>query len=106
MIEKSSLSEQRIVDCLKINYGIEATALFLKLKRGHQNNNSSIIIELLRNAGIQHIIPMVKTIRGEAAQCMDDFTLTVFPFVDGQDGRGIKEGCSFWYLLFFIKALK
>ena len=29
MIEKSPLSEQRIIDCLKINYGIEVATLTL-----------------------------------------------------------------------------
>jgi spectinomycin phosphotransferase len=32
MIEKSTLSERRIIDCLKINYGIEvATLTFIPL---------------------------------------------------------------------------
>jgi len=110
MIEKLLLSEQSIIECLKINYGIEATMLtflplgadlqasiykaqthnqlsyFVKLKRGHHNDISAIIIELLRKAGIQHIIPIVKTIRGKSTQRIEGFTLTVSPFFDGQDG--------------------
>ena len=110
MIEKSPLSEQRIIDCLKMNYGIEVATLtflplgadmnasvykaqthnqssyFIKLKRGHHHDISAIIIELLRNAGIQQIIPIVKTSHGEATQHMGDFTLTVSPFVEGRDG--------------------
>lgn len=106
MIEKSPLSEQHIIDCLKINYGIEVATLtflplgadmhasvykaqtynqlsyFVKLKRGHLHDISAIIVALLRNAGIQQIIPIVKTVRGQATQRVDDFTLTVSPFVD------------------------
>ena len=90
MIEKSTPSEQRIIDCLKINYGIEVATLiiiplgadmhasvykaqthnqssyFVKLKHGHHHDISTIIITLLRNAGIQQIIPIVKTIRDKA----------------------------------------
>ena len=110
MIEKSPLSEQRIIDCLKINYGIEGVTLtflplgadmhasvykaqtynqasyFVKLKRGQLHDISAIIIELLGNTGSQQIIPLIKTIRGQATQPIDDFTLTVSPFVDGWDG--------------------
>ncbi|HQS84389.1 MAG: spectinomycin phosphotransferase [Alphaproteobacteria bacterium 16-39-46] len=110
MIEKSPLSEQRIIDCLKINYGIEVATLtllplgadihasvykaqtynqssyFIKLKRGHRHDISALIIALLRNDRIQQIIPIVKTIRGEETQRIDEFTLTVFPFIEGQNG--------------------
>jgi spectinomycin phosphotransferase len=123
MIEKSALLEQRIIDCLKINYGFEVATLtflplgadlqasiykaqtqnqasyFVKLKRGHYRDTSSIIIELLRNAGIQHIIPIVKTIHGEATQRMDGFTLTVFPFVEGQDGFSLDLTDDQWVTL-------
>jgi spectinomycin phosphotransferase len=104
------ISEQRIIDCLKINYGFEVAILtflplgadmdasiykaqthdqlsyFVKLKRGGLHDTSAIIIELLSKAGIQHIIPIFKTIHGESTKCMDDVTLSVFPFIDGQDG--------------------
>ena len=110
MIRKSTLSEQRIVDCLKINYGIEVATLtflplgadmhasvykaqtdnrssyFIKLKRGHLHDISATIVALLHNSGIQRIIPIVKTLHGQATQRVDDFTLTVSPFVDGRDG--------------------
>lgn len=123
MIEKSSLSEQRIIDCLKINYGIEVATLtvlplgadmhasvykaqthtqssyFVKLKRGHHHDISTTIIELLRNAGIQHIVPIVKTIRGQITQHIDDFTLTVSPFVEGRDGFSRNLTDDQWYTL-------
>lgn len=123
MIEKSPPSEQRLIDCLKINYGIEVatltvfplgadmhalvykaqthnqTSYFVKLKHGHHHDISAIIIELLSNAGIQQIIPIVKTVCGQASQRLDDFTLTVSPFVDGRDGfsRDLTE--DQWYTL-------
>jgi spectinomycin phosphotransferase len=123
MTEKSLLSEQRIIDCLKINYGIEVATLtflplgadmyasvykaqthdrssyFVKLKRGHHHDISASIIALLRNAGIQQIIPIIKTIHGQATQRIDDFTLTVSPFVDGRDGFSRDLTDDQWYTL-------
>jgi len=123
MIEKSPLSEQRIIDCLKINYGIEVTTLtflplgadmqasvykaqthnqssyFVKLKRGHHHDISASIIAQLCKAGIQQIIPIVKTIHGQATQRIDDFTLTVSPFVDGRDGFSRDLTDDQWYTL-------
>ena len=123
MIEKSPLSEQRLIDCLKINYDIDVATLtflplgadmqasvykaqthnqssyFVKLKQSHSHDTSPIIIELLRNAGIQQIIPIVKTIHGQETQHVDDFTLTVSPFVQGQDGFSRDLTNDQWYTL-------
>ncbi len=110
MIEKQSLSDQLIINCLNTDYGIEVatltflplgadmnasvykaqthdqTSYFVKLKRGHHHDISVAIVELLHDAGIQQIIPPVKTIHGQSTQRIEDFTLIVYPFVDGQDG--------------------
>lgn len=107
---KQALSDQRIIDCLNTNYGIKVTRLtflpigadmnasvykaeahdelsyFIKLKRGHHHDISATIIALLHDAGIQHIIPPIKTTLGKSIQHIDDFTLIVSPFVEGQDG--------------------
>jgi spectinomycin phosphotransferase len=116
-------SKQSVIDCLKIHYGIEAATLtflplgadmdalvykaqthtqssyFVKLKRGHHHDVSPTIIELLRNAGIQQIIPLVKTIQGRATQGVDDFTLTVSPFVAGRDGFNRDITNDQWHTL-------
>ena len=87
MLIKLPLADQRIIDCLHIDYGIEVVTLtflplgadtnasvykaeaqkqssyFLKLKRGHHHDISLTIVKLLQNAGIQQIIPPVKTIQ-------------------------------------------
>lgn len=109
MIEQS-FSDQRIIDALATHYGIQVARLtflpigadmnasvykaeandkasyFIKLKRGHHHDISATIIILLQAAGIQHIIPPIKTIRGQPVQPIDDFTLIVSPFIEGQDG--------------------
>ncbi len=110
MLEKLNLSDQIIIECLNTNYGIEAATLtflplgadtdaslykaqtldqrsyFVKLKLGHHHDTSTEIVELLQSAGIQQIIPPVKTTHGKTTQRIDHFTLIVYPFIDGQDG--------------------
>ena len=108
--EKHSLSLQCIIDCLNANYGIAVNTLiflplgadmnasvykaetqdglsyFVKLKRGHRHDMSVAILALLQASGIQQIIPPIKATDGELTQHINDFTLTVYPFVDGQNG--------------------
>ncbi len=110
MIENQPLSAQRIIDCLSIDYGIVVDTLtflplgadmnasvykahahdglsyFVKLKRGHHHDISVTILSLLESSGIQQIIPPIKTIHGRPIQHIDDFTLIVYPFVEGQNG--------------------
>nr|MBA3817058.1 aminoglycoside phosphotransferase family protein [Parachlamydiaceae bacterium] len=117
MLEKHALSNQTIIKCLNINYGLAVTTLtflpigadtnasiykaktfdqtsyFIKLKLGHHHDIGVEIVELLQRAGIQQIIPPIKTIHGKSTQSIDDFTLIVFPFIEGQDGfsRNLKD---------------
>ncbi len=99
-----------IVDCLNSKYGIAVTNLivlplgadmnasvykaetqgsqsyFVKLKRGHRYDMSVAILALLQASGIQQIIPPIKTTNGELTQHINDSTLTVYPYVNGQNG--------------------
>ncbi|HLB43128.1 MAG TPA: aminoglycoside phosphotransferase family protein [Gammaproteobacteria bacterium] len=109
-MEKQPLSDQRIIDCLSNDYGIKVATLtflplgadinasvykaeaydqssyFIKIKRGHHHDISATIIALLHDAGIQQIIPTIKTNSGQPIQHIADFTLIVSPFVEGEDG--------------------
>lgn len=109
MIEHPILN-QRIIDCLNTNYGIKVARLiflpigadmnasvykaeahdgssyFIKLKRSNHHDISATIITLLHDAGIQQIIPPIKTNDGQPIQHIDEFTIIVSPFVEGQDG--------------------
>lgn len=122
MTEKQSFSEQRIIDCLKTDYGISVIAMtllpvgadmnasvykveahnrssyFVKVRRGF-NDISAIIIELLHSVGIERIILPIKTKRGQSTQGVDDFTLIVFPFVEGQDGFSRDLTDDQWIML-------
>lgn len=123
MIEKQSFPEQRIIDCLNADYGIEVATLrflplgadshaavykaeahdqsfyFVKVKHGRHNDIGSIIHAFLHEAGLQQVIPIVRTLHGQLASRSDDFSLVVFPFIEGQDGfsRDLTE--QQWYTL-------
>jgi spectinomycin phosphotransferase len=110
MLEKHALPDQIIIQCLNTNYGIDVATLtflpigadthasiykaqtfdqrsyFIKLKLGHHHDIAVEIVELLQRAGIPQIIPPIKTIHGKSTQPIDDFSLIMYPFVEGQDG--------------------
>ncbi|MBA2369913.1 MAG: phosphotransferase [Candidatus Protochlamydia sp.] len=97
-----------LIDCLNTKYAILVTSLillplgadmnasvykaetlggqsyFIKLKRGHHSNVS--LLSLMQASGIQEIIPPIKTNDGKLTQVINDFTLTLYPFIDGQNG--------------------
>lgn len=107
MLEKHPFSERRIIDCLVTKYGLKVKTLtflplgadlnasiykahandqscyFVKLKHGHNHDRIVTILSLLQNAGIENVILPIKTSQGELTQLMDDFTLIVYPFIEG-----------------------
>lgn len=110
MIEKDPISDQHIIDCLKSDYGLEVAQLkqiplgadidasvykaqtydqasyFVKLKRGHHTEIGTTIQLLLHNAGIQHVISPIASRVGFPTLHIDEYTLIVYPFVEGHDG--------------------
>lgn len=123
MTKKHPLSTQSIIECLKTNYGITVVTLtllaigadmnasvykaetqssqsyFVKLKRSHHYDIGVAILALLQASGIQQIIPPIKTTNGELAQRINDFNLTVYPFVNGQNGFCYKLTDEQWIIL-------
>ncbi|CAN5424750.1 aminoglycoside O-phosphotransferase APH(9)-Ia [soil metagenome] len=110
MLVKLPLSDQQIIDRLKINYALEILKLtflplgadmnasvykaetqgqssyFIKLKRGCHSDINTVILELLHSAGIPRIIYPIKTNNGQLTQYTDGFTLIVYQFIEGQNG--------------------
>lgn len=100
---------ESIIHCLNLHYGISVAALtllpigadrdasvykadtqdksyFVKLKHGQRYDITPALLALLEEAGIKMIVPPIKTITGDLTQRVDHFTLTVYPFVFGQNG--------------------
>jgi spectinomycin phosphotransferase len=121
MVGQELLSEQDMLSCLSRHYNMDVIALtclplgadmnaavykvethdeaffFVKVKRGEQSNIE--ILELLRAAGIQQIIAPLKTIHGQTTQRIENFSLSVYPFVEGQDGFQRDLSAVQWVLL-------
>lgn len=121
MIEKQTPTDQAIIHFLNTAYPIEVTrfaflplgaginvskykatshdkSYFVKLKQGHHHDNNADILTLLHKAGIQ-VIPPLKTIEGRTTQHIEDFTLIVYPFVEGQDGFSRHLSDHQWEIL-------
>lgn len=123
MLEKHSLPDQDIIDCLSIHYGIEIVTLtllplgadlnttvykadakdlssyFVKLKQGHHHDISIAIVELLHHAGLQQIIPPVKSIHGQSSQRIGELNLILYPFIEGQNGFSLPLTDEQWLIL-------
>lgn len=110
MDETHQLPVERIIKHLITDYGIAVISLshlawgadrdasvykayaeggrsyFVKLKKGHQQDLSVAVLSLLQKSGIQQIIPPVQTIDKKSIQYIGDFTILVYPFVEGKNG--------------------
>lgn len=67
---------------------------FVKVKQGLHPDLSTIIIDALGEAGIKNLIPCIKTKQGNLYQISDNLTVTVFPYIEGQNGfsLNLQEG--------------
>lgn len=107
---KQTIQHQLLIDCLNTHYGIAATALtplslgadmnasvyraitrdgpsyFIKLKQGHGYDISVALLAALQASGVEQIIPPIKTLHGELTRPIEDFTLIVYPFIEGENG--------------------
>ena len=117
------ISDRRILDCLKAVYGFDVTVLtllplgadanafvykavahdqlsyFVKIKLGYYNDVGASLLKLLQTSGIQHVIPPLETINGRLNHCDGDFTLIVYPFVEGRDGFSQSLTDEQWQVL-------
>ena len=112
-----------ITDCLKIHYNIEAdtllylplgadpnasvykvvakdgSAYFVKQKYGVYNDIHLAVLELLHHAKIEEIIYPIQTIHSQLAQQAADFSLIVYPFVEGENGFSHTLNDEQWFKL-------
>lgn len=110
MIERQTISNTEVIECLKRTYGIEVLHLnllplgsdqnalifkafgssnvpyFVKIKYNHKFDVSISLIVLLKKFGILHIISPIKTINGQSSYEIKGYSLIVYPFIDGTNG--------------------
>jgi spectinomycin phosphotransferase len=83
-------------------YKVQASdqkAYFVKLKRGHLHDINIEVLQLLQMSGIHQLIPPIKTVEGKQIQQVDDVTLIVYPFIEGQDGFSCSLSDEQWIAL-------
>jgi spectinomycin phosphotransferase len=105
MLESSSELQKLILQNLEQFYGIKTTTLtpiekgadanalvyrseefFIKVIKGKHKSVNLDVMELLKASGLKHIIFPIKTLDGNSIQYINDHTLIVYPFIEGQDG--------------------
>ena len=110
MLEKPELEDQKIIDCLRREFGLEVEAIaflplgadqntavyraggrggtdyFVKLRRGAFAEASVAVPKYLADQGIGHIIPPLATRAGRLWAGLPPFKLILYPYVEGRDG--------------------
>ena len=122
MIEKPALSNKHVIECLYSKYNIVVTSLiplaigadieasiyrvkagelsyFVKLRQGHDKDISTTILPFLQASGIKHVISPIKTLEGELGQNIHDSTLSLYPYIEGQNGFSRNLTDDQWILL-------
>lgn len=100
--------DKQMIDCLKTYYDINVLELillplgadihasvykaktsgkyyFVKLIYGHEHDAAIAVLQLLQQAKIQLIIPPILTIHGQILQRINDVSIIVQPFIEGQN---------------------
>lgn len=72
---------------------------FIKAKRHYDHEMSLAIIKLFDVVGIRQVIQPIKTLDGKLTSILDDRTIIVYPFIEGQDGFHCELTAEQWILL-------
>jgi len=118
MLERPDLQDEKIVACLRADYGLPAvqvtflplgadqntavyrvvavdqTPYFLKLRRGGFEETSVTLPKFLRDQGIVQVIAPLENQAGQLWGRLDAFTVILYPFVEGRDAYevGLSDG--------------
>lgn len=119
MLEKPDIADSEIVACLRRDYGLNVARLtflplgadrdtavyravtdaadyFVKLRSGGFDEMTIAVPKLLYDQGIRQVIAPLATISGQLWSSLDDFALTVSPFVDGRDAYDLDLSDEQW----------
>ena len=128
MLEKPDIQDNEILHCVRDGFGLnvlqvvflplgadrntavyrgvadDATPYFVKLRRGVFDEITVMAPRLLYDQGVRQVIPPLPTRSQQLWARLGDFTLTVSPFVEGQDGYEVNLSDQHW--VDFGSALK
>ncbi len=120
MLEKPDLQDDKIIACLRDNYGLavvqvsflplgadgntavyravtnDAVPYFVKLRRGAFDETSVTLPKFLSEQGIAHIIAPLATQTGQLWGYVDGFKVILYPFVAGRDGYEVGLSDQQW----------
>ncbi len=120
MLERPDLSDAKTIACVQAAYGLrvtgieflplgvdvnagvyrvvaeDATAYFLKVRRGPFVETAVLLPKLLHDQGIPQIIAPLSTQTGQLWAGLEDFTLILYPFVEGHDGYTVALSDAHW----------
>jgi len=119
MLEKPALDDSKIINSLQNGYAIHIESLeflpigydssagvyrvttedslyFLKVKKGEFYEASVSIPVFLRDQGIEEVVAPIKMKSGGYSSKLDDFTLMLFPFIEGKNAMETGLSDSQW----------
>jgi spectinomycin phosphotransferase len=120
MLEKPDIPDETISACVQAEYGLHATeiaflplgadlntavyrvtaddgtAYFLKLRSGVFDEMSVALPKFLSEQGSAHIIAPLVTLSGLLWADLDDFTVIVYPFIEGRNGYEVDLTDEHW----------
>jgi spectinomycin phosphotransferase len=120
MLEKPVLTDEEIIDCLQVEFGLvvenlsflplgadlntavyravtdDKTAFFVKLRRGDFKEASITVPNYLAGSGIKQVIPSLTTQTGKLWADLNPFKVILYPFVEGRNGFARKLSNQQW----------
>jgi spectinomycin phosphotransferase len=120
MLEKPNIQDEQIVDCLCHAYGLDIAQIaflplgadrntavyravtddgspyFVKLRRDDFNEVTVIVPKLLHDQGVTQVILPIMAQSGALWVFLDEFHLTLYPFVTGKNGYEIPLTDDHW----------
>lgn len=122
MLEKPELKDEKIINCLRDEYGLSAenisflplgadvnsivyrvvtkdgTNYFVKLRKEDLFNEASAVIpNFLSALGIKQVIPPLTTQTGQLWANLNPFKVVLYPFMEGRAGLDINMSNQQWF---------
>lgn len=123
MLEKPDLADDRLIITIQTKFGMaledvgflplgadvntavykgnasDGTEFFIKLRRGDRDGIGVRIPHLLVEHGVKHVIAPIPAKDGNLWAQLDDYLVTLAPFIDGEDGFGRELSDDQWFAL-------
>jgi spectinomycin phosphotransferase len=120
MLEKPDLEEEKIISCLRYEYGLYITQIdflplgadpntiayravshdenpyFVKLRKSNFEETAVTLPKFLGDQGILNIITPFTTNKGRLWADLETFKLILYPFVDGRNGYEVDMSDRHW----------